>query len=241
MATDPLLKTPAGFHDLAFLFSCDNRNRGILRMNFDEAALLWRAACATSGDLLEIGRRHGGSTVLLALATQDRKITSIDFAPDHAASVQAFFERPGVSPRLELLVADSRKTLDGRRFGFLFIDGDHSFDGVLSDVEAHWNSLQGDSRLLCVFHDAIPNVGRHPGPEGMKAIAEASKARTDDFRLTNHFIGIEFTCHALVAHGYAHRVESAGSLLVLEKCADLPRGFSADVRRDFPLWKAGAL
>jgi len=226
-----------GFEDLAFLFTSDNRNRGILRMNFDEAALLWKSVRATHGGVLEIGRRFGGSTVLLALAARDRTITSIDIAPEHASVAQAFFDRPEIAARLELLVADSRKPLAGRRFGMVFIDGYHAFEGVLCDVEAHWNSLQGHSPLLCVFHDAVPNAGLHPEPESIVAIAEAVRTRADDPLLTNHFIGVEFVCELLTSRGFARRVESAGSVLVLEKSADLPDDFGATARNEFPVWK----
>jgi predicted O-methyltransferase YrrM len=94
-----------GFEDVAFLFTSDNRNRGTLRMNFDEAALLWKSVRATHGGVLEIGRRFGGSTVLLALAAPDRTITSIDIAPEHAPVAQAFFDRPEIAARLELPTA----------------------------------------------------------------------------------------------------------------------------------------
>ena len=68
-----------GFEDLAWIFTCDSRNRGLIRQGFDEAALLWKAVKATSGNILEIGRNLAGSTVLLAAATgPDREIYSID-------------------------------------------------------------------------------------------------------------------------------------------------------------------
>jgi len=65
-----------GFEDMAHLFTCDNRNRGIIRMNFDEAALLWKTVLGTSGDMLEIGRYDGGSTELIRAAAHHQKLTS---------------------------------------------------------------------------------------------------------------------------------------------------------------------
>ena len=68
-----------GFEDLSWLFTCDSRNRGRIRQGFDEAALLWKAAKATAGNILEIGRNLAGSTALLAAAADpDRAIFSID-------------------------------------------------------------------------------------------------------------------------------------------------------------------
>ncbi len=68
------------FEELAWLFSCDNRNRGILRMNFDEAALLWKAVRASSGPMLEVGSRFGDSAVLMLSAAPDRALFSIDLS-----------------------------------------------------------------------------------------------------------------------------------------------------------------
>src|SRR5438876_11269832 len=68
-----------GFEDLAWIFTCDSRNRGLIRQGFDEAAILWKAVKATSGNILEIGRNLAGSTVLLVgAAGPDREIYSID-------------------------------------------------------------------------------------------------------------------------------------------------------------------
>src|SRR5436309_15963592 len=68
-----------GFEDLAWIFTCASRNRGLIRQGFDEAAILWKAVKATSGNILEIGRNLAGSTVLLAAAAgPDREIYSID-------------------------------------------------------------------------------------------------------------------------------------------------------------------
>jgi predicted O-methyltransferase YrrM len=148
-----------GFHELAWLFQCDSRNRGIIRQGFDEAALLWKTVKATGGDILEIGRNQGGSTALLAAAGIDRAVYSIDVRDRTHAAVRDFLEQPQIKPRVHLLLADSRQALPGRTFGLLFIDGDHSFEGVLADTMAHWNRLRdaGTFPALAAFHDAVPN------------------------------------------------------------------------------------
>jgi hypothetical protein len=149
-----------GFEDLAWLFTGDSRNRGLIRQGFDEAALLWKAVKATSGDILEIGRNFAGSTVLLAAAAQPpRHINSIDNRSNEARACREYLTRDQNKGRVHLLVADSRAPLPNARFGFLFVDGDHSFDGVLADVVAHWNELQSFNQNppLAAFHDALPN------------------------------------------------------------------------------------
>lgn len=203
------------FSDLAWLFTANNLNRGILRQNFDEAAMLWRAVRASNGPVLEIGRRHGGSTVLLAAAAGERTLTSIDLAPAHNPACDAVFEKIlRQSPeRLRLIVGDSRRTLPGETFGFAFIDGDHSYEGVKADVAAHWNSLTPIDTIpaYAVFHDAVPNDG----------LAHTGQA--------NHHEGVRRVCDELIAAGCAERVEAAGSSLWLKKLADLPASFRGQV------------
>ncbi|MEZ5958979.1 MAG: class I SAM-dependent methyltransferase [Hyphomonadaceae bacterium] len=199
--------TPPDFTDIVWLFTSNNSNRGVLRQNLNEAALLWKAARASSGPILEIGRRHGGSTVLLATACPEREITSIDLSPAHNQRCEDIFQQIAKSDpnRLNLVVGDSRRSRDGERFGLMFIDGDHTYEGVKADVVAHWSELETGSPA--VFHDAVPNDGlQHEGK-------------------LNHHEGVKRVCEELIAHGCAVSVASAGSSLWLEKRAELPEGF----------------
>src|SRR6267378_6549768 len=101
-----------GFEDLAWIFTCDSRNRGLIRQGFDEAALLWKAAKATSGNILEIGRNLAGSTVLLAAAAdRDREIYSIDNRSNEDHACKNYLARPEHTARVHLLLADSRAAL----------------------------------------------------------------------------------------------------------------------------------
>src|SRR5437879_11693754 len=90
-----------GFEDLAWIFTCDSRNRGLIRQGFDEAALLWKAVKATSGNILEIGRNLAGSTVLLAAAAgTNREIYSIDNRSNEDDACKNYLERPEHKLRL---------------------------------------------------------------------------------------------------------------------------------------------
>lgn len=197
------------FEDCTWLFTNDNRNRGIIRLNFDEAGLLWRCLGETGGDILEIGRKWGGSTCLLLEGAPGRRITSIDIDPQHHPLSDQRFAKPDAADRLDLLVQDSRVRLTDRQFGFLFIDGDHSYEGVTADTQAHWNDLSAtDGKLaLAAFHDAVPN-------DGLGYCSEI-----------NHCPGVEQACRELVDAGKARTWASTGSMLVLEKRADIPDGF----------------
>ena len=228
-------RTPGeSFEDLAWLFTCDSRNRGLMRQGFDEAALLWKAVKATSGNILEIGRNFAGSTVLLAAAAPDRQIYSIDNRSHEDAACKNYLTRTENKQRVHLLVTDSRKTLPSLSFGMVFIDGDHSFRGVLADVIAHWNSLQSrDGNIaLAAFHDALPNDNfkwrdadrrlNHVWTRIKNKFRKRQKAEI----APDYSPGVKRVCDELMRQGAASQWSSAGSMVVLQKMADLPRDFA---------------
>lgn len=227
-------KAGDSFEDLAWLFTCDSRNRGLIRQGFDEAALLWKAVKATAGNVLEIGRNFGGSTVLLAAAGADRQIYSIDNRSHENSACKAYLTRSEISQRVHLLVTDSRRTLPDLSFGLLFIDGDHSFEGVLADVVAHWNSLQSrDGNIaLAAFHDALPNDNFKWRDEDRQLnrlwtrLKNKVRKRQKAEIAQDYSPGVMRVCDELVRQGAAKKWGGAGSMLVLQKLTDLPAGFA---------------
>ena len=223
-----------GFEDLAWLFTCDSRNRGLIRQGFDEAALLWKAVKASSGNILEIGRNLAGSTVLLAAAAnEDRVIYSIDNRSNEHRACKNYLAQPPNNERVRLLVADSRMPLANSRFGMLFIDGDHTFEGVLADVVAHWNALESVDHkpALAAFHDALPN-------DNFKWRDADRRWKRFWIRLKNRFRnekkpevapayepGVLKVCKELIRRGSAEKWCAAGSMFVLRKLADLSPDF----------------
>src|SRR5206468_10174921 len=134
--------------------------------------------------------------------------------------------------RVHLLVADSRVPLPNLRFGLLFIDGDHTFEGVLADVVAHWNALQssGGKPALAAFHDALPNdnfkwrdADRKLNRRWVRLKNKLRKRQKAEVA-PDYSPGVKRVCDELVRQGAATRHSSAGSMLVLQKMADLPRG-----------------
>jgi hypothetical protein len=196
------------FEDTTFLFTCDNRNRGIVRLNFDEAACLWKAVKSTKGTILEIGRRHGGSTLLLLAASDpSREVLSVDLDPAHHPVIEEWFGKPEMVGRLHLSTENSITFLTGK-LGLIFVDGDHTLEGVSADVKAHWPQLSiGDNcPALAVFHDALPNPG------------------LDYCGEINYCPGVLEVCEKLIQAGCGRVISKAGSILVIEKLSEIPFG-----------------
>jgi len=232
-----------GFENLAWLFSCDSRNRGIIAQGFDEAAMLWKAAAATGGSILEIGRKRAGSTVVLAAAGRARKIYSIDLRLRPHPLCREYLTREENRDRIELRIANSRDALPGVRYGLLFIDGDHTFEGVLADVIAHWNALEdADGKPgLAVFHDAVPNDNYRWRDEHRRFKRLLTRAK-NKFRVRqkpeispDYSIGVFRVCEALIHFGLARHWNAAGSMRALAKLGDLPEDFAARVRAFKPM------
>ncbi|ARP97998.1 class I SAM-dependent methyltransferase [Pseudorhodoplanes sinuspersici] len=204
----------SGFEDAAWLFTSNVTNRGILGQDFNEAALLWKATRASQGPILEVGRRHGGSTVLLLMASDSRHITSIDSNPRHLPESDKYFQRPEVAKRLTLLTDTTHVPVVGT-FGFLFIQGDDTYEGVKADVIAQWDSLQpfGVTQPSVVLHDAVPsNQGENGGSPS--------------------HCGVKDVCNELVQYGAAEVIEAAGSSLWLRKLSHLPKAFRGSTPTD---------
>jgi hypothetical protein len=233
-----LQNSNSDFESLTWLFSCDSRNRGIIRQGFNEAALLWRAVKATSGNILEVGRNLGGSTVLLAAASSDRSIYSIDLKSKAHRACKDYLSLPENERRVHWLVADSRTSLPNLKFGLLFIDGDHTFEGVLADVMAHWNSLEqfDDSPALAAFHDALPNQNfkwrdaNRTFHRFTIRLKNQFRARQKPEIAPDYEVGVFRVCEALINFGLAARWGAAASMHVLRKLADLPPDFVEKVQ-----------
>jgi predicted O-methyltransferase YrrM len=190
----------ADFAELScWLFAASLNNHRVVHQRIDEASLLWRAVKMSGGPVLEVGRAAGGSTLLLLGASGSRPVVSIDRAPFHAFIAEEVFQRPDVAERLKLYVQTSREPIAESEFGMIFIDADHSYEGVCHDIGLFWNSLRSfDGRpALAAFHDAADNPITYVEP-------------------------VKQACEELLAEpGAARLVESWGSMLVLEKTGDI--------------------
>jgi len=114
--------------------------------------------------LCEIGSASGGTLFLLCqVATPNSTVLSIDIEYTRLKKmVFPCFRRS--SQRVICLPADSHspatlshvvKCLAGNRLDFLFIDGDHSWNGVKSDCEMYGPLVRPGG--IVAFHDIVPD------------------------------------------------------------------------------------
>jgi predicted O-methyltransferase YrrM len=151
-----------GFEDLVFLFSSTILAHGVASLRLDEGAYLYRLVRELQPEaIVEIGRFRGGSTFLLAAATESGVVHSYDLAMRQGRDgteldrqLTAALERYGLSDRVRLHVEDSRTAAPpSTSIDLLFIDGDHREEAVRADFE-HWSPLvRAGGHVL--FHDAV--------------------------------------------------------------------------------------
>jgi predicted O-methyltransferase YrrM len=121
--------------------------------------------------VLEIGTASGGTLLLLTLAAApDATVISVDlpgverFGGSFPLWKRSYFQRFVLpSQQLHLLRADShapstlqgvRSILANRQLDLLFIDGDHSYNGVRADWEMYGPLVAPDG--VIAFHDILP-------------------------------------------------------------------------------------
>ena len=142
------------FVKLLWLFNSPRETRNIIRLDLHEAGLLYKYAhqsCLTEGSILEIGRYWGGSTVLLAIAPHntDVNVVSVDVVTGcHDPDVDDWLNDYEEKERIDIRV-DNSHAMKNIPLSMLFVDGDHSYEGIKKDFIHHWNYLNGD----CLAHD----------------------------------------------------------------------------------------
>ena len=140
------------FVELLWLFNSLRETRNIIRLDLHEAGLLYKYAEKTwieprklfhhtgrGNNILEIGRYWGGSTVLLAMATHnsDVKIVSVDVVEGcHDPDVDDWLNEYDEKERIDIRV-DNSHAMENIPISLLFVDGDHSYEGIRKDFIHH--------------------------------------------------------------------------------------------------------
>ncbi len=98
-----------------------------------EADYLFMLAARAKVGVLEIGRRNGGSTFLMACANNKVPVISIDKAPVDDERLLYLCASHGVA-NVALRVEESIASPYDGCFDLLFVDADHSYDACLADL-----------------------------------------------------------------------------------------------------------
>ena len=179
-----------GFEDVLFLFDT-SRSRAISRIDLDEAALLWRSIKETTGTVVEIGSRFGGTTCMILMALKGkRKLYSIDTKPLHNPNLFEYMNKCKQQGVFEMLISNSSAT-PIKDISLLFIDGDNSYEGVIQDIRCHWPNVMNGGLVL--FHDGAP-----------------------DTKLTNH-PGVELAIEQLIDSGKAEKLSTVRTMVLVKK------------------------
>jgi predicted O-methyltransferase YrrM len=169
------LKIPALKLALPFVFrGAGHYRRMKLNQNQDEIQALYAEVLAMQPKVvMEIGTCQGGSLYLWCKAAHpEATIISMDLPggafgggyPEACVKFYELFKRG--TQKLHLLRMDShaasseeslKKILGENKMDFLFIDGDHTYEGVKKDYEMYSPLVRGGG--LIAFHDIIPCEG----------------------------------------------------------------------------------
>lgn len=138
-----------------------------------EAKALMRLAAEVPAEacIVEVGSYRGRSTTALALGADGAPVYAIEphesfsglyggeFGPADRRAFFANLLRAGVVERVRLVNLSSEVASEGwtRPIGLLWIDGDHSEEGVRRDFEAWARYLRPGG--LVAFHDALDPAG----------------------------------------------------------------------------------
>ena len=132
--------------------------KNVIQQDSIDAQLLYRYAFnlpstkhGHANTILEIGRYKAGSTVVLASAThnKDLNIISVDINDSHMlegvlreqhSSATDWLDAYEQKHRIDIRIENSN-TMENIPMSLLFVDGDHSYNGIKKDFEHHWNYL----------------------------------------------------------------------------------------------------
>jgi len=119
-------------------------------------SLIKKVAKIDPKTIVEIGVLHGGTLAVFKMCFPKARVVGIDNAAE-AVGREEFIKQHG----LEMIIADSQKKETATNLSkmvgeidFLFIDGDHSYEGVKKDV-FNWIPKCKDNAIVA-FHDIGP-------------------------------------------------------------------------------------
>jgi predicted O-methyltransferase YrrM len=121
-----------------------------------EARYIYTIASTSRKDIVETGRYYGGSTLVLASATRKNIIHSFDIDPMDDDKLSGFIDELQLD-NIKLYLHDStdKSVSNNIDYDVVFIDGDHTYEGVYADLEAWYDNLARGGHVL--LHDCYVN------------------------------------------------------------------------------------
>jgi protein-L-isoaspartate O-methyltransferase len=173
------IRVPRGFEDLAWLFSGNWMNHRFARLDFDEAAYVYRLIRSLNRPLVaELGRFRGGTTVMLAAA--GAHVRSLDLHPRHrewSAQLEHALEALELRHRVELVADDTRTHPPGREpYDAVIFDAAVTGDALRAEIENWWPAIAPGGHAL--FHDGRPKMPELSELSGEIAALEATGEAT---------------------------------------------------------------
>jgi predicted O-methyltransferase YrrM len=166
MPFDLPVKDRLQFEHLAGLFASTSLDHGVISMPVRQAAYLFGLIRELKPQkVIEIGRYKGGSTLLIAAAMNgEGEFWSIDIGEKEARlqgdETSRPFDRQLVDVcrrfglRVNIIVGDSRTIrIETNEVDLVFIDGDHSYEGVRNDFERFGKRVRVGGAVI--FDDAF--------------------------------------------------------------------------------------
>jgi predicted O-methyltransferase YrrM len=157
-------------------FRFSQRAFGILQITSEILAFLEFVQSREPKIICEIGTAFGGTQFLLSQALPSVTLSiGIDIYIQSAHRLH-YFSKHAESPvlisgstRSSQTLAKLEQLLDGRKIDLLFIDGDHSYEGVKQDF-LQYKHLVAENGLIA-FHDIVPDLSARLGIKlGVKSV-----------------------------------------------------------------------
>jgi predicted O-methyltransferase YrrM len=161
---------------VSFLFSKDAKHIKPMQYPEELLELAKMIEVKRPETVLEIGTARGGTLFLASqLAADNALIVSIDLPdgmygggyPEWKIPLYKAFKKRG--QKIELIQGDShteeivkqlQTILNGRKIDYLFIDGDHTYEGVKQDFETYSRFLA--PKAVVAFHDIVTDKSAVP-------------------------------------------------------------------------------
>jgi len=162
------------FEEIIWLFSSNKYSRGVCRLNIGEAALLYKySKLKKDSHLLEIGRKFGGSTIIMASALDGGHVTSIDIVTHQ----KAIDNIAPLREKIKLITSDSKLVEWDHQVGLLFIDGDHHPKAVKRDIQKFSQFVENNGYMI--FHDATKKSIHNLVKQSIKTKKWKKEAQSD--------------------------------------------------------------